>query len=398
MSSTGRDKFRVKIVESSSPLTKRPSTPFRLAALGILEQKYCYEREYTKPFETDFKNPSELPVVPDPKKAKCDIVLATKEYDVDLNVPFEIQLTHGVNENFFSGIEGGVALGYKTYVENGKIMAVIDREGTYSITFTVKYSNCLSCTVTIVATAEKVVIPPEPVPACEIDLGNKTYPSDVEGVNIFLPVDQQADVATFDIISSNPSVFTMERVDQWTFNAVAMGSGTTILTVNMTFNDSTKCTRNFTWIIEGEVVDPEPPVDPEPTPEPPPVIPGVNNMQCGNKIETDNGNRIMSYQVTSKSPNGEYTLSFNAYSIEDDIYVFAGNPKEGGQMLGSIKRAYRDQRSPVHFTYTGDEYIFVQFNTEQSADENTGFEFMVTCGELQGTPIPKELPHPYGGS
>lgn len=40
--------YNFKLIESSSPLTKKPSTPFRVAALGIMEVDTCKEEVITE--------------------------------------------------------------------------------------------------------------------------------------------------------------------------------------------------------------------------------------------------------------------------------------------------------------------------------------------------------------
>lgn len=70
-----QDEYVVKIVEGDSPLTKVPSTHFRMAAVALLKNKYCFERMPVelKKFESTPPPPAPPPPSPCGLKASVDV-------------------------------------------------------------------------------------------------------------------------------------------------------------------------------------------------------------------------------------------------------------------------------------------------------------------------------------
>lgn len=145
-----KDRFRVKIVESASPLTKQPATPFRLAALGILEDKYCYKPSDSPNVEGE-SLASQKPTYPVDSTLQCttEIVYpADGTYVTKNNQYIEIILNHGESESLFTGVKSPSETfplkmsGTRVYITGREV-------GKHQVPLIIEYNGCAVCELTL---------------------------------------------------------------------------------------------------------------------------------------------------------------------------------------------------------------------------------------------------------
>lgn len=133
-----QDEYVVKIVEGDSPLTKVPSTHFRMAAVALLKKKYCFERMpiEVKKFETT------PPPPPPPPPPPCGLKANIEDDSPSIEDIVKVVLTH-------SNTIGIVSETYTTDSEslddkgNGYFKCI--SEGTASIHVVVSYIDGQQC-------------------------------------------------------------------------------------------------------------------------------------------------------------------------------------------------------------------------------------------------------------
>ncbi|MUG00757.1 hypothetical protein ECC01_06710 [Bacillus tequilensis] len=139
------DEYYLTIVEGDSPFTKRPSTQFRMAAIGVLQNAYCYERISTPPLEFIDK-PAEVPLIGDEPSEPCGLKISPSQYlEVKVGEKGKFSLVH-------SNTSGVLKIAVKvdeTAIDdlgNGEFKAL--RIGTFPIKYVVTYEDGQQCTVT----------------------------------------------------------------------------------------------------------------------------------------------------------------------------------------------------------------------------------------------------------
>lgn len=148
-----RDMLRMTVIESASPFTKRPSTPFRVAVLGIPQDLFCYEREATENNTEGFTKPAPLPVVPKPPVPVCSIE-SPDAMVIELGEWVTIPMDHGKNsfEKWSTDAEDDKHLKYKPKTKD--LIFKITELGDYVYTFIATYASGHTCEVTIQVTVE----------------------------------------------------------------------------------------------------------------------------------------------------------------------------------------------------------------------------------------------------
>lgn len=92
-----KNKFRVALVEAASPLSKQPGTPFRLAALGIKDYEYCYERKDTGKVKEDIYKPSPVPILPWAVVPQCQLSASETNFVAEIDTWVYAEISHGTN-------------------------------------------------------------------------------------------------------------------------------------------------------------------------------------------------------------------------------------------------------------------------------------------------------------
>lgn len=146
---TGKDKYYLKLVEASSPITKSPATAFRLAVLGLKEVAACYIPEGTVAQDLGESNAADSPIFPRPDKPECTSELDLGEGEVlkgKVGKPIEIPLILGDNADIFTGVvldpsEEDFTIEESTY----RIYLIGKTEGEFFIELQIQYNGCTIC-------------------------------------------------------------------------------------------------------------------------------------------------------------------------------------------------------------------------------------------------------------
>lgn len=136
--------YKVRIVESASPLTKRPSTSFRLSALGLMEEEVCRKSVNTVSVPIVSK-PNDIPVVSSTYRRECDLDINKEEFTGTVGDSFTVKVDHGTNSDIFEGYDireiDGVTV--KQVKEGLEIKSTKPFYG--EILVTAKYGYCMTC-------------------------------------------------------------------------------------------------------------------------------------------------------------------------------------------------------------------------------------------------------------
>lgn len=189
------DEYYVTLVEGSSPFTKRPSTHFRFAGIGMLANPFCFERIDDLQNPSDIANPdteeppvidrpSEEPIVgDDPLDEPCDLTLVDNLIMKEVGQIADFELVHSNN----SGIVDIVGNYNPSYLEEvGETSFRVLNEGTFTVNFDVIYENGQECSVSATVTGEE---PSEPSLSCGEtaygDRGHGEYIHDVSESGLY---------------------------------------------------------------------------------------------------------------------------------------------------------------------------------------------------------------------
>lgn len=155
------DVYKLKVIESSSPLTKKPSTPFRLGVIGLIEHDYCYQKKETVS-ELGESKVSEYPLIALVTPPSCDLSVDTIDVSGYVGETLTFPVFHGANSDFFDKYE--VSSEHTDYVsvsgDNDEIKVRLVKEFSGSVTILVHYSNCLECELTANVVAQVKPTPP----------------------------------------------------------------------------------------------------------------------------------------------------------------------------------------------------------------------------------------------
>lgn len=155
---TGKDKFYLKLVEASSPITKSPATSFRLAVLGLKEVAACYIPEGTVSQDLGESNASTSPIFPRPDRPECTTELDLSEGEMlsgKVGKPIEIPLILGDNSDIFTGVTLDPSEEDFTIEESAdKIYLIGKREGEFFIELQIQYNGCTSCQLLVAVVIE----------------------------------------------------------------------------------------------------------------------------------------------------------------------------------------------------------------------------------------------------
>lgn len=159
-----KDKYYVKLIEAASPVTKMPSTPFRLATLGLLEVEGCYLPKETYDVGLHQELPSSNSVLPynDDSGIECLAYIEELIYEGEERELVEVEIDHAENlglltEIVYTGEDEDISFSFNA--ENGNVFVSAGKVGEYNIPFTVYYSECPVCELEIELIIEEA---PEP--------------------------------------------------------------------------------------------------------------------------------------------------------------------------------------------------------------------------------------------
>lgn len=246
------DNFLVKLIETASPLTKRPSTPFRQVALGILEEEGCYYRESTPSYPLSSSGAT-LPVIASVETFECELQVDSEYIDGEVGKTYRVQVDHGSNGDYFEGYDFGGVSKFRSEIASvtrvgTEIKVRLVSEGVEEITVNVLYSNCLECSFVISINATEP--PPtdegeEPNIDCQVELN--LVPLEVGDIAIVnTGGSSKVKETKFTSSDENVAIFTMEG-GEIVVNAI--GVGTAELTAIVHFEDGQVCQATATQVV-----------------------------------------------------------------------------------------------------------------------------------------------------
>lgn len=168
--------LRMTVIESASPLTKQPSTQFRVAVLGLPMEDSCYVREDTVDETEPYTNPAPLPVMPKPPAPNCDLLDSEIFETIVIGSWSTFPMNHGKNlfDHWTCDEEDKSILEFAPKTKDLKIK--VKDIGEYSYTFYANYTNGLVCEVVVTVK----VTPPV------LECGKSSSKLSGSGANIYL--------------------------------------------------------------------------------------------------------------------------------------------------------------------------------------------------------------------
>lgn len=121
-------------------------------------------------------------------------------------------------------------------------------------------------------------------------------------------------------------------------------------------------------------------------------------ISCGAQIDST-GKDFTIYKLANTGTAGDYGLRINTLAVPDDVYVFLGDPKAGGQMIASDRIDSGGGALEYYFTVNDiQKTIYIQFNTPEGTSETTNYTFRLECrinNPDARIKLGNTLPNPY---
>lgn len=361
------DEYRVSIVEGDSAFTKRPSTHFRQAAIGILQTPHCETVIETPPSVGETK-PSPSPIIGNEPAPPCGLKIVTSVVYKSVGETAAFNLKH-------TNTSGILRVDKKFDKDNlldlGDTSLKVLTRGLHEVTFIVTYQDGQECTVTGSIYGEfecdfGVTVANSPTTLdkeIQFKLSHGANAEDLVGVEMVMP--------------SN-----ITKTGDYKISS--MNAGAYRITFIADYGDGNKCEKSvnveFTDIpVTPPVTEPpvtEPPVVKPPITEPEPdngggsgggdngsgggekdPVPNVPSLpvMCGEIAQGDTGYSKMEHKVTE---SGIYYIEYNFLSQPDVMHVYAG----GKEIYNTGERLYQ-AGSPFGFRYKpSDGKLIVKMN------------------------------------
>lgn len=425
------DIYHNKIIEASSPLTKRPATPFRVASLLMMEKEYCYEREWLKPSTGGGTSPTPYPVHPRPDNCR------TIAYGVFVNLGerFEVKVKYGkgkpvskkyqwdttmlegTGDGFFTGLNHGTTVVYEiATMEDGstcvtEVPVSMVEEATIPTppeckvvlrSFEVEVNKTIEIPITheegrnirsIVVIYDKEIL--------HYDEATKTFTGLAEGVSEIKVFIEYVDGRRCDLTSYGEVL--RACTSTYTINGGTLEGGAYTVqigdVVTITFTDSERpiiglqstdlqpyitgsSTSTITFIPTSEMVSKD-------------YIVTVDHgswtcdynikfnvklyreSKCSVDLNT-NGSAFAIFEYADQ-PSGRYYVTYDMYGYPDMLSVFFGDPFDPATKSQHVYMAADKDKSPIYFDYTeGQGSIYLQINCE-GVTNGTAFELYMYC-------------------
>lgn len=325
------DEYYVTIIEGDSPFTKRPSTHFRMAGVGMLQTPHCYERVET-PKQPPIEKPADEPIVGDNPVEPCSLAVSPKQATAEVGKTVKFTLSHGN--------KSGIVRIDKKYDSNG-LQELSDeefevlKEGSFSIEFIVVYKDGQECKVAVAVTGTPAPIPepepepepPTPAPSCQLKatsskssmLVNDTFKIDLTHGNT-------SGIVTTVISYPNDS-FTYDDITK-TYRALSAGAF--VFEIKVKYTDGQECTTHVTVDVSA----------PTPPPEPPP-----GTLYCGDD-SVANGNSGFGEYKHAVTEDGIYYIKYDFLGAPDRMYLWIG-----GKLVHDTGSRTYSAGSPFAFRY-----------------------------------------------
>lgn len=155
------DIYRVKLIESSSPLSTRTATPFRVAGLVVMQKEACYSEAEIRPVGDSYSRVSVSPVAK-VYQSECDLTLGGEYFEVKVGEEVYVNINHGKNtydEESKKITYGGSEItsdreGISINIVGMGVSVVPNEEGIFNITVASKYTDiCEVCVAAFTVSA-----------------------------------------------------------------------------------------------------------------------------------------------------------------------------------------------------------------------------------------------------
>lgn len=135
------DEYYVTITEGVTPFTKRPATHYRMAAIGVMYDPYCFKRIETPP--TPYvANPAPAPIAPGAPPVPCAFKVTPETATGSVGSTVKFNFTH-VNTSGVIGITAQFDSNALNQLADDEFEILID--GTHDIKFVAQYSDGQEC-------------------------------------------------------------------------------------------------------------------------------------------------------------------------------------------------------------------------------------------------------------
>lgn len=340
------DEYYVTVVEGDSPFTKRPSTHFRLAAIGMLMNPYCFVRKDT-PKQPPIKKPADSPVIGDKPTPPCALTINPTTVNKGTGETVTFTLNHA-NQSGVLKVETKFDTTALEDLGNGSFKVL--KNGTFPVEFTVIYNDGQECKVTGTIVGEFSCDFNVTASATTVEVGKTiefTYShgknaSLLKGVSMELPP-KVTKVGDNKVTSNTAGAFQIKFIAD--------------------YGDGNLCEK--TLIVEFT----------QPTPPP---SSGSNVIPCGQAANSSSGFGEFTHPVTEE---GIYYIDYDFFGVSDRMYIYVG-----GQLIHDTgERKYKDG-SPFGFHYKpSDGELKVKINNAGSS--GTAWTYTLYCPSS----VPQEI-------
>lgn len=332
------DEYYVTIVEGNSPFTKRPSTHFRLAAIGMLMNSYCFVRKDT-PNQPPISKPADSPVIGDKPTPPCALTINPTTVNKSTGETATFTLNHA-NQSGVLKVETKFDTTALEDLGNGSFKVL--KDGTFPVDFIVIYNDGQECKVTGTIVGEF---------SCEFDVTASVTTTEV-GQTITFTYNHGKNASLLKGVSMElPPEVTKVGDNKVTSNI----AGAFQIRFIADYGDGNLCEK--TLIVEFTQQTP------------PPSSGGDNVILCGQTVNSLSGFGEFIHPVTEE---GIYYIEYDFLGAEDRMYVYVG-----GQLIHDTGERKYKEGSPFGFHYKpSDGELKVKMN---NAGSGTKWTYTLYC-------------------
>ncbi|MED2374748.1 hypothetical protein P4X41_02945 [Bacillus thuringiensis] len=341
------DEYYVTIVEGDSAFTKRPSTHFRMAGIGMLKDAGCFKRIETPVLEP-ISRPSKIQIINDIPISSCGLNLITSRFNKVVGEVVTFSLVH-TNKSGILRIDTNYDKNGLKSLGNGTFKVI--NKGVYKITFIVTYNDGQECITEGTIIGEFI---------CELNITGPSLKSHV-GDSIVLHLDhgQNSSASNIGVLVQTPPK--VMQTGNYTFTSSSPGVYSIKFIVDYGFGVCEKIV-NIEFISKN--------IPPE-KPEGEGGKPGENVLKCG---QTAQGGMGYGEYIHAVSEEGICYVEYDFFSAPDRMRVFVNN-----ELIYDTSRKMDKEGSPFGFYYKPDDgELRVVMNDGQ--DKGSRWSYTLYCG------------------
>jgi hypothetical protein len=327
------DEYYVTIVEGDSAFTKRPSTHFRLAGIGMLQNPYCFERVET-PALTPIIKPADEPIIGDTPAQPCEFEVTPTSKQVKVGSTDKFTLVH---KNTSGVLKVALKTDTSAITDLGEGEFEVKKSGTFPAEFITTYIDGQECKYTV--SIQGVTPPPppqepepnpDPTPEPTPEPNPTPFTCDLSITGTTTAQVGQSVILTLSQGKNNGGVISVAKPSEvnltgfYTFTSQTAGAYQIEFTV--TYPEGI-CRKSVTIEFTS----------------PPPTTPPPGTLNCGQTANGDSGFGEYTHSVTE---DGIYYIEYNFFAAPDRMYVYAGDTL----IYDTGTKTYSDG-SPFGFNY-----------------------------------------------